>query len=380
MNCPKCGTENLDSAQVCRSCGVQLSPPPVPPAGIVPRRSGLAIAAFVLAILSLFTCGLTAIPAVVLGIISFILIEKSGGRLTGRNFAVLGVVLPIVLSCGIVVPAMLRMRQVAFRLACATNLTEIGMAMLVYSNDHDGKFPRSGGKESRWAMRIPDWKANNRSEAYGLAADGTGGQGSITSSFYLLVKYSYPPAQKAFVCKGDAGARAFRPADEGEGGRELIDFWDFGSEPTKHCSYSYHQPFSSFPPTTSSDPGMAVAADRNPWIESPASEGKAAKFAQFLPSGSRDLIKIGNAIQHKEDGQNVLFLDNHVNFERNSFCGFNDDNIYTFWDGPDIRKGGLPAGGKSEPKDKLDSLLVHDGYGSTSGQRLGQDNRTNKNK
>jgi prepilin-type processing-associated H-X9-DG protein len=309
---------------------------------------------------------MTTMPAIVLGIVGFILIEKSGGRLTGRNFAVLGVVIPVLVFFVLLWPMLLNIRQKASRMSCGTNMAEIGMSIMTYANDYDGKFPRSGGKESPWDMRIPDWKANNRFAAYGLAPDGSGGMGSITSSFYLLVKYSYPPAQRAFVCKGDAGATVFRPADEGEGGRELIDFWDFGPEPTEHCSYSYHQPFSSFPLTTSSEPGMAVAADRNPWIESPASEGKAAKFAQFFPTDGRDIIKIGNATQHQEHGQNVLFVDFHVAFEGNSFCGFNDDNIYTFWDGPDIRKGGPPVGGVSEPKDKLDSFLVHDGQGWVS--------------
>jgi len=83
MYCPKCGVENPDDAQLCRPCGAQLSPPPLPPGDIVPKTSRLAIAAFVLGILSLFTCGLTAIPAIVLGIVGFILIEKSGGKLTG---------------------------------------------------------------------------------------------------------------------------------------------------------------------------------------------------------------------------------------------------------------------------------------------------------
>jgi hypothetical protein len=335
----------------------------MPSGDIVPRTSRLANAAFVLGILSLFTCGLTAVPAIVLGIISFILIEKSGGRLTGRNFAVLGVVLPIVLSCGIVVPAMLRMRQVAFRLACATNLSVIGMAMLTYANDYDGQLPRSGGKESPWAMQIPDWKANDRSVAYGLAADGSGGQGSISSCFYLLVKYA-KESPKSFVCWGDTGVTAFNPTDEGMGGRELIDFWDFGPEPQKHCSYSYHIPFSFYRLTTSSEPSLAAAADRNPWMDSPSAKAKDFPGG-FRVDGGRRAVKAGNAIQHQEDGQNVLFVDNHVQFEKHSFCGINGDNLYTFWDGGDIRYGHPPQIG-SEPKDRTDSLLVHDGQGSRS--------------
>ena len=368
MYCPKCGMENLDNAHVCRSCGGQLSPPPVPSAGVVPKTSGLAIAAFVLGILSLFTCGLTAIPAIVLGIISFILIERSGGRLAGTNFALLSIFGPVILLLfgGIFAPALLKMRQTDRRMKCSTNLMGIGKAMLIYGNDYDGQFPRSAGKSGQWAMAIPNWRGNNRYVAYGLAPDGSGGRGTISSCFYLLVRYG-KVMPKSFICPGDSGSREFKPAKYAYENAELIDLWDFGPEPQKHCSYSYHQPFSQYPLTTSSAWGMAVAADRSPWMASPASDGKATKFARFHPEGNRKSIKIGNAIQHDENGQNVLFTDNHVNFEKNAFCGVNDDNVFTFWDGPDIRKGGLPLSGASEPRDKLDSLLLHDGYASVPG-------------
>ncbi len=237
-------------------------------------------------------------------------------------------------------------------------MSAIGMAMLTYANDFDDKFPRSGGKDSIWMGHIPNWRAENRFAAYGLNPDGSGGQGSITSSFYLLVKYSYPSDQREFVCKGDAGVTVFIPADEGVNGQNRLDFWDFGPEPSKHCSYSYHMPFGRYTLTKSSEPGMAVAADRNPWQDSPGASAK--RFpGLYNPNGGKEAVKYGNAITHQEDAQNVLFLDMHVGQEKRSFCGINDDNIYTFWDGGDIRIGATPVVG-SEPQNKLDSLLVHD--------------------
>ena len=263
----------------------------------------------------------------------------------------------IALLMGILMPALARVRQIAFRMVCGTNLSGIGKAMLIYSNDYDDELPRAGGRASTWAAALPMWNATNRMQAYGLAADGSGGRGTISSCFYLLVKYA-EVTPKSFICKGDSGTTEFKPTDSGAGDRELIDLWDFGAEPAKKCSYSYHKPFGLYALTTASEPGLAVAADRNPWIASPAGAAK-TNFAQFLPTGGRDIIKIGNAIQHQEDGQNVLFLDNHVAFEKNSFCGINDDNIYTYWDGTDIRKGGLPTAA-AEPKDRADSFLLHD--------------------
>jgi hypothetical protein len=119
-------------------------------------------------------------------------------------------------------------------------------------------------------------------------------------------------------------------------------------------------PFGLYALTTSSEPGLAVAADRNPYLTSPMAEPK--DISLFVPEGGREAIKIGNANQHQEDGQNVLFLDSHVSFEKNPYCGINDDNIYTYWGGGDIRKGSVPLVGAA-PEHRTDSLLVHDGEG-----------------
>jgi hypothetical protein len=340
-----------------------ITPAQAPGLGV--KTSGLAIAALVLGILSFFTFGITAIPAIILGIISLVRIEKSGGRITGRGFAIAGIAVPVLgllPLMGVLLPAMFKTRQTDFRMVCGTNLSRIGKAMLIYSNDYDDKLPRAGGRNSVWSSRTPNWRATNRYQAYGLSPDGSGGQANITSSFYFLVKYA-EVTPKSFICKGDHGATEFKPADDGVVDRELIDLWDFGLEPSKHCSYSYHMPYGLYTLNTSSEPGMAVVADRNPWISSPAAEAKAFP-GRFNPDGGRRAGNYGNSIAHQEDGQNVLFMDCHVGFEKRSFCGINDDNIYTYWTGGDIRRGGVPIPGASEPMDRLDSFLVHDGEGN----------------
>ena len=151
MYCPKCGTENPDGAQICNSCSAVLpSPGAQAPIGAV-KTSGLAIASLVLAILSPFTCLITAIPAAILGIVALVKISKSRGQLKGTGLAITGIALPVVLVpvfailMGILMPALARTRQIAFRMVCATNMAGLGRAMLIYANDHDG-FPSS----SQW--------------------------------------------------------------------------------------------------------------------------------------------------------------------------------------------------------------------------------------
>jgi len=384
MNCPICGKENPDDARECRFCKATLTNPWDFSNPVNVRVSRLAIAALILAFCSL----VLTIPAIfainyprilssrtpwvaqtfllshilllvsfILGVISFVQIEKSGGLITGRNFAIGAILLPIfavLLTVWYVIAN--QPKSITFRLACGTNLAGIGKAMMLYVNDYDDEFPRAGGKTSVWANTIPDWQANNRSEAYGIAPDGSGGQATISSSLYLLVKYM-EVEPKRFICAGDPKTKEFVPRKYGVRDKELTELWDFGPEPWKHYSYCYHMPYGDYALTTSSDPRLAVAADRNPWILSPA--GKAKDFKMFDPDGDLNDINAGNSPSHKNENQNVLFLDIHVDQQKTPNCGLNDDNIYTSWDGEDIQRGIPPKLG-SQPADKLDSLLVND--------------------
>jgi hypothetical protein len=382
--CPKCGGENPQGARFCCSCGCALTQGEAASQSISVRVSRMATIAFIGAV-----CGLALIMpmliaigrprprtsegdriafligaivlgvTVILGLVSVIRIERSGGRITGRNFAVGGVLIAVL---GLVVlpvwcPVMPRMRSIARRMICGSHLHTIGWGMLVYSFDYDDKLPRSGGRNSIWRATMPNWRASNMSDAYGISADGEGGVGSISSCYYLLIKYT-EVTPKSFICSGEPEAEPFEPAKYGKRFRDLIDLWDFGPEPWKHYSYSYHMPFGPYALTRSSDRGTPVAADRNPWMVSPFVKAK-KEFSKFDPDGDRKAIRAGNAVGHRGNGQNVLFIDFHVGFEKIAFCGVNDDNIYTYWDDDDIRRGAPPVLG-SPPQDRLDSLLVHD--------------------
>ena len=103
----------------------------------------------------------------------------------------------IALLMGILMPALARVRQIAYRMLCGSNLAGIGKAMLIYSNDNEEEYPKAGGAGGMWSSggRIADWK-NQKGEHYGTTLPY---KITVTSSLYLLVKYAdVSPYQ--FVC------------------------------------------------------------------------------------------------------------------------------------------------------------------------------------
>ncbi|MGE5294535.1 MAG: hypothetical protein ACM3VT_06885 [Solirubrobacterales bacterium] len=235
----------------------------------------------------------------------------------------------------------------AFRRTCAKNLSELGRAALIYSNDYEGEFPKAGGLVNEWVPTIPNWAAPTRKDAFAMTIDRTSGatvfptgKTTTSSSLYLLVKYAEVEPGK-FVCRSEPKTREFRLSDVKEPlptNAEFIDFWDFGgryddeNNPSRHVSYSYHMPFDRTALTVNHAAGMAILADRNPWIDpnrvNDANLGW-ARFMEASASGDPNRIRIGNSDTHRRDGQNVLFLDTHVAFQTRPTCGVNGDNIYT---------------------------------------------------
>jgi hypothetical protein len=247
---------------------------------------------------------------------------------------------------------------------CGTNLSSIGKAMLMYSKDHDDLLPVAGGRGTRWGAGLRNWTAANRAGAFGLDPNGAGGEATVSSSLYLLVRYAYTDlAPRVFLCKGDRGVKEFKPATYGLSGKGLADVWDFGPDPAKHCSFAYQMvccPYTANLRTSGAlAPGFAIAADRNPWTD----EKRVRDFSRFNPAGPGDYTTeqthAANAVAHEGCGQNVLFLDTHVSFEELPYCSLENDNIYTFWDGTNKVRGKPPRLG-SQPADEKDSLLVND--------------------
>ena len=148
MYCPKCGTENDEGRELCGSCGEALACKPLQVAIVDAKASGYAITALVLGLLSLCTNMLTALPAIIFGIVALVKISKSNGQLKGNGMAIAGIAVPAVfglfvlpMMLAILMPALSKTRSLAQRLVCAENLKGLAIATMVYANDYDNKFP-----------------------------------------------------------------------------------------------------------------------------------------------------------------------------------------------------------------------------------------------
>jgi prepilin-type N-terminal cleavage/methylation domain-containing protein len=315
----------------------------------------------------------------------------------------------IALLMSILMPALARVRQIAYRMICGTNLSGIGKAMLVYANDSNERYPRAGGRRSEWSTTgvIGAWDAPSENTAFAGGGRGGGRKATITSSHYLLVKYS-DVSPKQFVCKGDSGTSIFKLSDYTIAGQEdLTTVWDFGLIPTDHDSYTYHMPYYStaidtaYPVTMVSNPSSPVCSDKNPFQDNNAQdyvqqydpyvqltaadvEIGGSTVTQYifvdpdLDQDPPDNAPYGNSASHQREGQNVLYVDAHVSFERHPNVGVENDNIWLFWTSisPETGKpdtqferqvglgtsgGGVPVRGASYPQSVEDSFLVNDG-------------------
>ncbi len=287
----------------------------------------------------------------------------------------------IALLMGILMPALARVRQLAFRVVCGSNLKGLGTSIMVYAQDGDGtKYPRPGGVTGAWVNVIDNWEAPSE-----LAAFGSPGGVTLTSCFYLLIRGGYTePGQ--MICKSDSTATEFKLSKvvpDPTVAVQLADCWDFGPTPELHCSYALHSPLGKFPVTAASNPSLAVAGDRNPFIKSSGNDYSvfgtdpdASPLEFQWDSTDIKLRKNGNSPAHQYDGQNVLYNDMHVDFETLSYCAQDDDNVYTLWDSTgnpeeDKQIGIIPASSSGvpdplnyQPRDMRDSLLVNEESGA----------------
>ncbi|MGA2854570.1 MAG: DUF4190 domain-containing protein [Verrucomicrobiota bacterium] len=129
------------------------APPPLSPAmpaaapATPAKTSGMAVTSLVLGILGVFTCGITALFGLILGIIAMVKVKNSGGKLKGGGLALAGTIVSgiflfmIPIFAAMMLPALGAAKQKAMEINCVNNVKQLALAIRIYSGDNKDKFP-----------------------------------------------------------------------------------------------------------------------------------------------------------------------------------------------------------------------------------------------
>jgi len=248
---------------------------------------------------------------------------------------ILVVIAIIAILLSFLLPAMERVRHRAYIADCASNLRQIGISVEQYESDNHGNFPRT-----KYVPGAP-LVAGSGSAAGDPFLPGGPQPNDMTAGVFLLLRTQHI-APAILVCPYDD---VFEFEPERADPMTHSNFTDY----KKNLGYSFANAYPSeaaaaagYRLTNRMSAEFAIAADINPGVD--------AHDDVTLPTAASPMIIARKAVSdsHEKDGQNVLYGDGHVDWNKTAFCGMHQDNIYT------NKLGQIDA----SPTDKDDSILL----------------------
>lgn len=257
---------------------------------------------------------------------------RSDRRLRYAELIVLGLLVAAIV--GVLAPVVLNQREMDNRARCAKNLKAIGQAILLYSNENRNALPRT-----RFERGVPPtwgtpYAADAKPGAYSQLAvadadpfvDGTAASAAalavrpaandVTAAMFLILR-TQDGVPEVFVCPSSRQTR-FDYGGKSHGPLNWTN-WPGRRGVAEHLSYSYHDPYIS-PEALSTSRADGRAKYRG------ALSGEFAIMADMNPGDG------GNSRNHGRAGQNVLYVDGHVEFATNALVGTDGDDIFKPFD------------------------------------------------
>jgi len=235
---------------------------------------------------------------------------KSGFTLV-ELLVVIGI---IALLISILLPALNAAKERANRVKCGSNLKQIGMGLLLYSNDNKNVYPRGKVTVNPGSLKAfqPTNPPPTLTDPFATAAP----TDDVTLALFLLVRNA-DLNPEVFICPSSNQEK------DTLGGLSATMRINFATQ--NNLSYSVTNPY---PNDTSIGRGykfnsniqadFAIAADRN--------DGDITGTIPNSNSSAADQKK-ANSMNHEGEGQNVLYNDGHVEWQTTAFVGANKDCI-----------------------------------------------------
>ncbi len=296
------------------------------------------------------------------------------------------VVAIIALLISILLPSLSRAREITKRAVCASNLRGIGQGFKVYSNDNSDWYPiapyadppSTGTPDQTSETFITHMEDNLYTQ---MTSNNLSTRHPSRDLFMLIIDGTC--TAKQFVCPSSGDSEDdLRNVSSGQqvASQPGVNRFDFKGYP--FLSYGSQIPFGNRgKPNENLDPRMVIGADKGWCFEAGSPDAATGGVHDKLKSGltqgglltiagvttpdqilrmDNDRWRPYNSRNHNLEGQNCLFQDDHVTFEKKPIVGVNYDNIYTWQSGylmENTMLGKIPQD-QHGPLTSTDSVIV----------------------